>query len=127
MTDSNVNPADAVGKPLPPDWAIERALKRFPNPSYVDGKPWTVADIKVKNVTFTLAVRFMASQIEECEEPPIDPLVQIVRDIVADDLAARNYGSDFIQYWREGSYDREPPFAMTMTALKRGIEMGRDA
>lgn len=106
-----------------PDWAIERALTRFPRPSFVDGKPWTILHIRRFDADYTQAVRFLAEQIYEHEEPPVDPLLIEARALAfAQAEIAKHPRSPEIM---EGGLDHTPQFGvpLALAALKRGVEI----
>lgn len=111
---------------LPPDWAIEEAIKRANHLGI-----WDVKFLKDRCKTNPAEVGpemtiLAARLIAQHEEPPVDPLVQIVRDIVADSWDAIGGHDDYAAFWREGAYDSDNQFSITMTALKRGIEIGKE-
>lgn len=90
-----------------PDWAIERALTRFPNPKYMDGKPWSNISIRTSEFDYAKAVRFLAEQIEIYEEAPVDPLYEALFAVA--DI---------------GSYDTREQTLLLRNELKaRGLEL----
>jgi hypothetical protein len=51
---------------------------------------------------------------------PVDPDIQIARDLIADSCALQGGDPDYIRYWREGHYDDAREFSVVLAALKRG-------
>lgn len=66
---------------LPPDWAIERAceasIKEHPGAIYYRAK-------YARNNSGYAAINAFARYIAACEEPPVDPIEQAGRQLVAD-------------------------------------------
>lgn len=106
---------------FPPDWAIEEAIKR----SGI-GELYNTADVKeLREGTTAMSITLAARLIAQHEEPPVDPLVQIVREIGAD-IAFELGLPGISEEWRKGKNDAKPTFRYYMRFLERGIEIGKE-
>lgn len=96
---------------LPPEWAIERAVKLL-NSGRTDGeKSWVNSEV---TDTATGVLQF-ASYIAEHEEAPVDPLLIEAR-AVCDAVDGGGY--------EDGTYDDGKLIAVALASLRRGIEIG---
>jgi hypothetical protein len=92
-----------------PQWAKERAIE------LADAEDWE----KVP----ALATAF-ARYIAEHEDPPVDPLLIEAREICALDCEKFRLLSSAGNY-RRGVNDKGDTLRVVITALKRGIELGK--
>lgn len=101
---------------LPPDWAIEKALKFMAN-----GCQPSLSQCKCMPQYWTVQIN-LARYIAEHEEAPVDPLLIEARDICAHesdvDLCALKY--------RNGDWDYTVTVKAAYSALRRGIEIERN-
>lgn len=97
----------------PPEWAIQRALAEL----CVGGQP-------VCHV-----VKGFARYIAEHEEPPVDPLLIEAREIVAGWYVQNppkcRVLSNSPEHIRDGKCDDRGEVRQALSALKRGMELGR--
>lgn len=101
-----------------PDWARQRMLKLAGEGADAD-LPWS------KDVENAFA-RYIAQH----EEPPVDPLLIEAREIAAKVVEkAENDGEeyDWSRHCRSGSYDDRSDVQIALAALKRGMELEREA
>lgn len=75
-----------------PEWAIDRALERFPRTTFFNGDSWKprVMEAGNRSVDFKNAVLFLAREIAENEKPPADPLTAKARKICAEICVEEN-------------------------------------
>lgn len=122
---------------LPPDWAIENALATFnavhPTAFWDVDKIKGCSDRSVDG--FRALVTRLARYIAEHEEPPVDPLLIEARNIVARHhefmptqwtghrLIAEASGDD----WGSDVAPVVASVTMAFAALKRGLELAREA
>lgn len=99
-----------------PQWAIERA------------KALQAAS---KRPGLTPVMHTFARYIAEHEEPPVDPLLIEAREIVAAWLEAhpdkQARGKWTPEMTRSGKLDDDASVVQALTALKRGIEIGKES
>lgn len=100
------------------DWALLRAYDEifFPNTEVPDA-------VKLETVKRTLHGITFAQYIERHEDVPVDPMVIEAREIVA--KAVEPDSGSAASEFRAGRRDHTPAFNATLTALRRGIEIGR--
>ena len=67
-----------------------------------------------------------AELIAEHEQPPVDPLLIEARELAASERARAAIGQFTESEYRAGLADDTPIINLTLTALKRGIEIERE-
>lgn len=100
-----------------PEWAVDRALERFPRPTYYAGTSWKPAVLEGRNIPFANAVRFLAEQIARHEEPPVDPLLIEARKICTAESCGTDYTTGELDDWFQ--------MRCAYAALKRGMELAQ--
>lgn len=108
-----------------PEWAVDRALERFPRPTFYDGSSWKPAVLEGRDAHFANAVRFLAEQIARYEEPPVDPLLLEAREIVKATLTDSHQFCDCRAKIDAGEWDTGQKVRAALAALKRGMELAQ--
>ena len=98
-----------------PQWALVRALS-------LAESCWTLEEAKnwLESNHYGEALAAFARYIAEHEEPPVDPLLIIAREIVADEDASRTLNQT--QAILEG-HAGQSKVNIALTALRRGMEL----
>lgn len=104
-----------MSEELPPDWAIEEALKR----SDFDARPDDVAYIRRASHRWCNAIRELARMIAKHEQPPVDPDLVKAREIVADNFLRRGF-ADSSQEILLGEHDDWEEVKCTLAGIKWG-------
>lgn len=102
----------------PSDWALDRALELS---SYA---PTEINRNKVKSGRWPAAIHAFACYIEEHEQ---DPLLEEAREICAAWYETEGNSAISAASFRRGQYDANTTIKITKAALRRGIELGREA
>ena len=109
-----------------PDWAIEEALKPV-NTSCSEICALSVARVRYyKYIAITLRQSILAhaQMIFKYQKEPVDPLLEEAREICAKDAERLRYPSSAEGY-RAGDHDDSPIVQVILTALRRGVEIGK--
>lgn len=100
-----------------PQWAINEALKRCGvDPTEIPFADW-------RDRTYAKAVELFAAHIAEHEEPPVDPLLIEARKLVA----ASHRAPHLVEAALNGTGDGWESTALVLSALRRGIEIGKQS
>lgn len=101
-------PIEVNGK-TPAEWAIERAGKLF-DEGYDE------------HLTSTQS---FARYIEQHEEAPVDPDLEIAREAAANSREAAGAFSDYVEYMRLGHYDTDSEVQSALAAIKLARKRGK--
>lgn len=107
-----------MSEQLPPDWAIEKALKLMAN-----GCQPSLGQCKCRPEYWTAQIN-VARYIAEHEDEPVDPLLVEAREIVAKYWKARG-NQGFADKVGAGECDSHSDVASSFAALRRGIELAK--
>lgn len=98
-----------------PAWAVERAIQEI-GPR---AEPWNIPHEEVSKGVHAFA-RYIAAH----EQPPVDPDVLAVRDIIATYIEELRGDAWQSMRMRDGRYDGEIEFAAVLVAYRKHKEAG---
>ena len=119
-----------TNQPTPADWAIELALEPV-NASL--SNRWTVDDVTRsrfgESLSFVCSILAHAAMIEKYEphRKPVDPLLVEARKIMADYYREIWGADDLAAGCERGDWDDNGHVSTVITALRRGMELAREA
>lgn len=104
-----------------PQWALERAAELA---NKEGGEVGAASDAYTPDeLACTYIGRTFARYIAQHEQPPVDPLLIEAREIAAKD--AQTDFPEFANNIRDGECDDCAEIVLVLTALRRGIELGK--
>lgn len=106
---------------MPPDWAIEKALRRSGYQVTVPAEVKNGSMIHAREAIFAFA-RYIASH----EDAPVDPLLVEARKLVSERYS-QALNSDAIRATLAGEDDDTAAVQNCLIALRRGIELGKSS
>ena len=101
-----------------PQWVWGEIDRRVGEPTPTTNREWAM---------YSARLRCLAAElIAEHEQPPVDPLLIEARELAASERARAAIGQFTESEYRTGLADDTPIINLTLTALKRGIEIERE-
>ena len=93
----------------PPVWAMQRAIEEA---ALIRKEPWLMPSPDAKQ-----AVEAFARYIMQHEQPPVDPDVSIVREILAQATPYEDVAKSFLA----GDWDSKPQFIAALTRFRQAV------